>query len=83
MGNGVKTNYGYIVYDEYLGLKIGDIVQLKSGGPEMTITSISKNEEHPDTSIETHCEWFAQHPKTGVFNKEQDNFHPAALKKLS
>jgi len=34
-------------------LKIGDVVQLKSGGPTMTIESIDKSGD----SI--HCQWFA------------------------
>lgn len=79
----VETDYGYIVYNEYLGLKIGDVVQLKSGGPDMTITSISKFKDNPDSDTEAHCEWFVQHPKTGVFGKEQGNFHPATLKKAN
>lgn len=34
-------------------LKIGDIVQLKSGGPKMTVTRLSDNEKVAHTS------WFA------------------------
>ena len=42
--------------EESLGLKIGDVVQLKSGGPNMTIDSMYKYEE--DSTVEIHCRWF-------------------------
>lgn len=83
MSEPFETEHGYIIYEEYLGLKLGDIVQLKPGGPEMTITNISKSKEDPDFCIETHCEWFEQHPQTGVYKKDEGNFHPATLKKIS
>jgi uncharacterized protein YodC (DUF2158 family) len=33
-------------------IKVGDVVQLKSGGPRMTVTS-----QHPDGDLR--CEWFS------------------------
>ena len=51
-------------------LKIGDVVQLKSGGPTMTIKSIDKS----GGSI--HCQWFAG----DKFDKlENDYFSPGSL----
>jgi uncharacterized protein YodC (DUF2158 family) len=46
--------------------KIGDTVQLKSGGPPMTVTGYGKDEEgNPRVT----CTWFdhEQNAKTGVF----------------
>ena len=34
-------------------LKIGDVVELKSGGPDMTIKSIDENGDF------IHCQWFS------------------------
>jgi uncharacterized protein YodC (DUF2158 family) len=49
--------------------KVGDIVQLKSGGPKMTVTSLRSL----DTGFSMHCQWFAG-------NKHQDAwFHEEAL----
>ncbi len=58
MGEPFVDSEGYYAhYDEYLGLKIGDIVQLKSGGPEMTVAKISKSADSPDSEIEAECVW--------------------------
>jgi uncharacterized protein YodC (DUF2158 family) len=38
-------------------MKIGDLVQLKSGGPVMTVDYIKRDEEEPDAS-EVSCVWF-------------------------
>lgn len=49
--------------------KIGDVVRLKSGGPEMTVVSVIEAEKggldsvvltqkYPDSSIFYRCEWF-------------------------
>jgi uncharacterized protein YodC (DUF2158 family) len=48
--------------------KVGDIVQLKSGGPKMTVES---TESYGDKSIE--CAWFA-----GA-KREHSVFHPDIL----
>lgn len=34
---------------------IGDVVSLKSGGPRMTVESVSKSD---DGSVTAHCSWF-------------------------
>lgn len=45
----------------------GSVVQLKSGGPNMTV-------QGPDTGGHWHCVWFED------YNKEsRGSFHPAAL----
>jgi len=49
------------------GFKPGDIVRLKSGGPEMTITGISYNED------EWKCSWF------GGKKLEHGEFPPEAI----
>ncbi|MGC2970456.1 YodC family protein [Paraburkholderia aspalathi] len=46
--------------------KIGDIVQLKSGGPEMTVQSIPSS-----TSSSYRCQWFAgKKLESGPFPEE-------------
>jgi uncharacterized protein YodC (DUF2158 family) len=49
-------------------LKVGDVVQLKSGGPAMTVNSISPN----GAAIE--CVWFDDDD-----NRQFDTFAPATL----
>jgi len=49
-----------------MAFKIGDIVQLKSGGPKMTVVQIS-------SSTNIFCSWFA-----GA-KHERANFHPDSL----
>jgi uncharacterized protein YodC (DUF2158 family) len=71
----------YANYDEYFGLKIGDIVQLKSGGPEMTVAKISKLAESPDSEIEAECVWFSGDSNKGKFETHYEFFSPMALKK--
>lgn len=45
---------------------IGDVVQLKSGGPDMTVVSLDE-----DTTLKTsqvHCQWFEKNrPHSGSF----------------
>lgn len=49
--------------------EIGDVVQLKSGGPEMTIAQIDSN------GMEITCRWFLDgHPR-------REFFHPKTLRK--
>jgi uncharacterized protein YodC (DUF2158 family) len=50
--------------------KVGDIVQLKTGGPAMTITYIDED------SGEVTCKWFIF--ASSSYGKE--NFYPGALK---
>ncbi|WP_373033475.1 YodC family protein [Sulfurovum sp.] len=38
---------------------VGDIVKLKSGGPEMTIRSVNKHYETKEFSGTYECQWFA------------------------
>lgn len=67
-------------FDEYSGLKVGDVVQLKSGGPDMTITQIS---QWKNSSVQAHCKWFVQKTKNGPFSDELEFFPPASLKKTT
>ena len=39
-------------------MEIGNVVQLKSGGPKMTVTALQK--EHVE------CTWFARSPTDGI-----------------
>ena len=39
---------------EQRAFKVGDIVKLKSGGPDMTVQSVPADPERPLT-----CQWFA------------------------
>jgi uncharacterized protein YodC (DUF2158 family) len=50
--------------------KIGDIVQLKSGGPKMTI-SLEDLKVSGTSTGKVHCEWFINgEVKTYLFNEE-------------
>ncbi len=42
---------------------VGDLVQLKSGGPTMVVSSV--NEERDGSSA--HCQWFAGKKREGGF----------------
>jgi uncharacterized protein YodC (DUF2158 family) len=53
-------------------LKAGDVVQLKSGGPKMTVAAASDNYGTPKVS----CVWFDDSKK-----KLSDSFPPATLEK--
>jgi uncharacterized protein YodC (DUF2158 family) len=47
-------------------INVGDVVQLKSGGPRMTVSSIDGRD--------VYCEWFAATKReTGVFQVETLN----------
>jgi uncharacterized protein YodC (DUF2158 family) len=41
--------------------KSGDIVQLKSGGPKMTVAMVAED----NGSIIVHCSWFDKEQRTG------------------
>jgi uncharacterized protein YodC (DUF2158 family) len=45
------------------GFKVGDTVQLKSGGPVMTITSIGETSEY-DPTVYAWCSWFKNNNET-------------------
>lgn len=38
--------------------KVGDIVKLKSGGPDMTVEAVDRNFNNEETGSFT-CQWFA------------------------
>lgn len=44
--------------DECLNWYLGDVVQLKSGGPPMTITGFTSNESGDDSDGLLTCRWF-------------------------
>ncbi|MEY9191858.1 DUF2158 domain-containing protein [Bradyrhizobium ottawaense] len=56
------------------GIKAGDIVQLKSGGPMMTVDQVG--EIYGDPKV--WCEWFVQ--DKAPWKKEQGVFSPTSLK---
>jgi uncharacterized protein YodC (DUF2158 family) len=53
-------------------LKTGAIVQLKSGGPEMTVREYSKSDDNFNNVSETEvvCEWFSHELKQAVFHQD-------------
>lgn len=58
-------------------LRVGDVVQLKSGGPKMTIKEMGKYGMGNTTHIEAKCAWF-----DGTKLKEE-LFEPESLKKVN
>ena len=52
--------------------QVGDVVQLKSGGPKMTVTQVGNHEIYGPT---VWCAWFV-----GT-KKENDTFPPGSLAK--
>jgi uncharacterized protein YodC (DUF2158 family) len=56
-------------------MKAGDIVQLKSGGPAMTIESLDNYGEADDPDIRVRCIWMTSEGK-----KQIDHFAPETLK---
>lgn len=61
--------------------KTGDIVQLKSGGPKMTVEEYSPHLGHGKGSV-VWCQWFAgsKHEKA---NFPEDSLEPATVEKKS
>ncbi len=57
--------------------KKGDVVQLKSGGPKMTVTSYERN-MHGDMMV--WCQWFNN--VKPPYKLEHGTFEPEALKNL-
>jgi len=53
-------------------MKIGDVVQLKSCGPDMTITAIVKDTEYE-------CKWFFYNEEADYSSLGVGYFHPDAL----
>jgi uncharacterized protein YodC (DUF2158 family) len=46
-----------------IGYAIGDVVQLKSGGPKMTVLRIELNHNGPEeepTDYNVHCVWYGE-----------------------
>jgi len=59
--------------------KIGDVVQLASGGPKMTVTDVGNDGFGKPT---VWCAWFVS-TKDGGLKEENSTFPPAALKTVS
>lgn len=59
---------------------IGDVVKLKSGGPEMTIRYNVDSYQTPGTSLAygAHCQWYDE--SSSYFRT--DIFHPNQLEKV-
>lgn len=57
--------------------KTGDVVQLKSGGPEMTVrgyeTGINANLENYESDTEVVCEWFDDKNQVQQRSFDQDS----------
>ncbi|WP_369920369.1 YodC family protein [Marinomonas polaris] len=50
---------------------IGDIVKIKSGGPDMTINKVSINVSTEEFTGNYHCQWFAgKKLDTGIFPED-------------
>ena len=56
--------------------KIGDIVQLKSGGPEMTITGRDRNAMSGESKTHWSTTWFKGH------EQQYGTFHEDTLEKV-
>jgi uncharacterized protein YodC (DUF2158 family) len=52
-----------------MSFNVGDLVKLKSGGPDMTVTSISKGPERADLYV---CQWIDKEHRaqTGTYPAE-------------
>jgi uncharacterized protein YodC (DUF2158 family) len=50
-----------------MSFKVGDIVQLKSGGPPMTVTEVNTNLVG---YCEIKCQWFFGRMETGTFTPD-------------
>lgn len=55
---------------------VGDVVQLKSGGPKMTISSVPRGVKDPTDPYDKgqkdyYCEWFKGGTHTGGYFKEE------------
>jgi uncharacterized protein YodC (DUF2158 family) len=62
-----------------MDFQAGDIVQLKSGGPRMTVEQVGK---HPHTDADTvWCTWFEMVGKRQVVQRE--TFSPVVLQKVT
>lgn len=57
---------------------VGDVVQLKSGGPLMTVSSVGQLYE--GGPINAWCDWFIQQKEP--WKKESDTFPLTSLKKV-
>lgn len=57
-----------------MAFKLGDIVQLKSGGPVMTVVSDAGNDNKID------CQWFNE--DRSRYELASGRFDPAALKEI-
>ncbi|MBK3404168.1 DUF2158 domain-containing protein [Methylorubrum populi] len=58
------------------GIKAGDVVQLKSGGPKMTVNWA----EEQYGRLMANCDWFIQ--DKAPWKKENATFPPSSLKKV-
>ena len=52
----------------------GELVKLKSGSPEMTVSSVGNDQFD---ALKVFCEWFEGH------TRHQGSFEPAVLKRVS
>ncbi len=59
------------------GFEVGEIVQLKSGGPKMTIAGVDTTSANTPAKRGIYCQWFAGK------KLEEGYFKPESLKKSS
>jgi uncharacterized protein YodC (DUF2158 family) len=60
--------------------KVGDVVQLPSGGPTMTVAGIESAGNHPDAAERVECRWF-EHNEYGYWTLRIESFPADALVK--
>ncbi len=64
---------GYFFMELVMSFKVGDVVQLKSGGPLMTIESITGESYMDSAKGDLNCVWFDKN------KPESKNFNPLTV----
>ena len=61
-----------------MDIKVGDVVQLKSGGPKMTVANVDRYGY--DETLSANCDWFTM--DKAPWKKENGTFPLTSLKKV-
>ncbi|OLC24864.1 MAG: hypothetical protein AUH71_02105 [Thaumarchaeota archaeon 13_1_40CM_4_48_7] len=69
--------YCAINWEKQMEFTPGDVVQLKSGGPPMTVERLGKTGENEEVTV--YCTWFEQVGKRQELHRE--SFSPVVLEK--